>query len=536
MKYFIFRNSTIEPFFDNMDVSFSGYEDISFFDKDANTFIWFYLLPFKPDLNILAEEVNSWLNSFLMVYSEIPSDKNVYVFTLSPLFLNIIQTGDFSLRKVISDYNTNIYDLAERNKNVKIFDFSDFTNRYPLDQVVNWKYYFISKMLLNPQLAKDFNKWFQQQTDAIQLKRKKCVILDLDNTLWGGVLGEDGLDGIKIGGDYPGNAFLEFQKSLLELSRSGIILTICSKNNEKDVLEAWERNPYLILRKEHFSAYRINWNNKAENIRELSVELNIGLDSFVYIDDNPSERELIKQFLPMVEVPDYPIHPYNLPVFFKENVEKYFKIYALTEEDKNKSQQYKANTERAVFRNNFFDFSDYLRSLELVIQLQKANSLNLIRIAQMTQKTNQFNLTTKRYTDSEIVNFVNNGDLVYCISVRDKFGDNGITGLIITEINIEDKSAKIDSLLLSCRILGKGIEDAFIFFILNKLRTVGIKTVQATYLPSVKNTQVENFYERIGFTVVNIDDPVKNAKNYELNLSEDEFEIKSYYKIEEAKQ
>ena len=146
---------------------------------------------------------------------------------------------------------------------------------------MDWKFYFLSQMGLNPRLANDFKAWLAKKLDQVALKRKKCLVLDLDNTLWGGVLGEDGIDGIKIGGDYPGKAFLYFQEALLELSKSGVILTVCSKNNEQDVLEAWEKNPFIVLKKEHFAACRINWQDKATNIRELAEELNLGLDSFV---------------------------------------------------------------------------------------------------------------------------------------------------------------------------------------------------------------------------------------------------------------
>lgn len=203
-----------------------------------------------------------------------------------------------------------------------------------------------SQMGINPKLASDFSCWFEDRLREISLCRKKCLVLDLDNTLWGGVLGEDGIDGIKIGGDYPGKAFLYFQEGLLELAKRGVILTICSKNNERDVLDLWEKNPFVLLRKEHFSAWRINWRNKADNIRELSEELNIGLDSLVFVDDNPTERELVRQMLPMVEVPEFPKQSYMLPDFLISLSDRYFRVYSVTEEDRRKTEQYKANASR----------------------------------------------------------------------------------------------------------------------------------------------------------------------------------------------
>lgn len=237
----------------------------------------------------------------------------------------------------------------------------------------------------------------------------------------GGVLGEDGIDGIKIGGDYPGKAFLYFQEGLLELAKRGVILTICSKNNERDVLDLWEKNPFVLLRKEHFSAWRINWRNKADNIRELSEELNIGLDSLVFVDDNPTERELVRQMLPMVEVPEFPKQPYMLPDFLISLSDRYFRVYSVTEEDRRKTEQYKANASRTQERKKFVDFDQYLQSLEIEMRIEPISSFNVSRIAQMTHKTNQFNLTTRRYSESDLMGFSSEGWLIYCLSVKGSF-------------------------------------------------------------------------------------------------------------------
>jgi len=533
MKYFIFRNSTIEPFFIENEVSYSGYGDISFIPEDADSYIWFYMLPFKLDVKVLVEEIASFFKNLLFVFNQMAHNKDFYVFTLNELYSTRLITGDYKVAKAIAEYNLNIIDLAEQNKNIKILDFSNFTTRYPSSHLIDWKFYFLSKMQLNPKLSIDFKSWFSGQTKAIQFKRKKCIIVDLDNTLWGGVLGEDGIYGIQIGEDYPGNAFLEFQKALIELTKTGVILAACSKNNEADVLEAWEKNPKILIKKEHLSAYRINWNNKAENIKELVGELNIGFDSVVFIDDNPTERELIKQFFPMIETPDFPTQPYMIPNFTKELIESYFRIYSLTEEDKSKTLQYRANIDRMNFQKGFTDFKEYLLSLEMEIHLQKVNSSTIPRVTQMTQKTNQFNLTTKRYTEADIKNFIEQGNTIYCISVKDKFGDNGITGVIIILLNRLTKSATIDSLLLSCRILGKGIEEAFVYSVLNKLKHEGYKTISASYLPTAKNEQVRNFYEKLGFEIASDDSSIiPGAKNYIMDLTKhNKYEIKPYYKI-----
>jgi FkbH-like protein len=358
------------------------------------------------------------------------------------------------------------------------------------------------------------------------MKRKKCLVLDLDNTLWGGVLGEDGINGVALGGDYPGKVFLLFQQQILGLSRQGIILAVCSKNNIEDVRKMWNEHPDTALREEHFAALRINWHNKADNIREMAEELNIGLDSFVFLDDSPSERELVKRFLPEVAVPDFPAQVYMLPVFFKQTVEQYFSIYALTDEDKTKTEQYKTNAQRANAQRSFSDMDEYLRWLEIELTIADVNELTLARAAQMTQKTNQFNLTTRRYTDAGLRHKLASGSRIFTLSVRDRFGDSGITGLCI--IDLAEETALIDSLLLSCRILGKCIEDAFFNYILNQLKKQGIQTVKALYIPTVKNIQVKDFYDRQGFQKITEDD---DCAVYTMNISLHDFEVKPYFKI-----
>lgn len=531
MKYFIFRNSTIEPFFLDNETSYSGYEDISEIPEESEVFIWFYMLSFTVDIKILVEEIFTYYSKLQLVLRQIQPTKNFFIFTLDDLYGFHLINGDYSLTKAIAEYNLNIYLLAEQNINIKILDFSDFTTQYSRNKLTDWKYYFLSRMQLNPKLAVDFKLWFVRQIETIQFKRKKCIIVDLDNTLWGGILGEDGINGIQIGGDYPGNAFLEFQKSILELTKSGVILAVCSKNNESDVIEAWEKNPNILIKEAQLSVYRINWKNKAENVRDIVNELNIGFDSVVFIDDNPTERELIKQFYPMIETPDFPTQPYLLPVFTKEIAEQYFRIYSLSEEDRTKTLQYKANTERKKLQSGFADFEEYLSSLDIEILLQRASSLVIPRIAQMTQKTNQFNLTTRRYTDSEIIKFIENKDIVYCISVKDRFGDSGITGAIIIKILEHDKSVEIDSLLLSCRILGKGIEEAFVYSVLNKIRADGYKKIHASYLPTAKNEQVRHFYEKLGFELVSDSLDFNDSRNYIMDLTLNELRIKPFYKI-----
>ena len=522
MKYFVFRNNTIERFFPKRYL-FSGYDDISDVPSDVDGYIWFYQLPVKYDQELLCSEIRGYAQKLSFVLAQVNGTKPFIVLTMDEGGYTVPFTSGLEILGAVSDYNAALLQAEADHPNVKMVDFREFTRQYPAGEVFDWKFWFISQMGMNPMLTKPFMDWFNHKMGQVSLKRKKCLVLDLDNTLWGGVLGEDGIEGIKLGGDYPGKAFHYFQEALLELSKSGVILTVCSKNNEADVLEAWDKNPFMVLRKDNFASWRINWTDKATNIKEIAEELNIGLDSFVFIDDNPTERELIKQVLPMVEVPGFPVQPYELPVFFKEIVEKYFRVYSVTSEDKKKTEQYKANAQRAQAQRSFVDFDSFLESLDIQIAIEAANEFNVPRIAQMTQKTNQFNLTTKRYTDADVRSFMQAGRRIWCVSVADKFGDNGITGCIMVN------GDTIDTFLLSCRILGKGIEIAFIKKILTILAESGVEKVKADYLPTAKNAQVKDFYDRCGFTCI-AEEP-DGKRSYILELKDADLNIKDYYHI-----
>ena len=527
MTTFVFRNQTVEAFLGYDGVTYSGYDDISVIPAEVDRYIWFYQVSVNPDSAQLAQEIHSYRDKLDLVLASADSGKPFVIFSLENLFPLRLTGDETAVSQAIAAFNNHAAELAATRAHVKWVDISEFLGRYDAETLVNWKYYLMSQTLLNPKLARDFQTWWRRIEGELALQRKKCLILDLDNTLWGGVLGEDGVDGIKLGGDYPGKAFAYWQRSLLQLANNGVILAVCSKNNEADVDEAWQHNPFMVLKREHFSSLRINWQDKATNIREIAAELNIGLDSMVFVDDNPTERELIKQVLPQVEVPDFPAKPYELMPFFKQLVEKYFRIYAVTSEDRTKTEQYRANALRQAEQSHFADLETYLYSLDMELDIIPADEHNLPRIAQMTQKTNQFNLTTRRYTEADVQQRIDQGWRVFCMSVRDRFGDSGITAAIFLEPS-DDVTVNIDSLLLSCRILGKGIEEAFIKTVFNLLRLDGYRHITAEYLPTAKNGQTADFYDRMGLTCVKTDD--SGAKHYSLDLNE-MFEIKNCYNI-----
>jgi FkbH-like protein len=523
MTNFVFRNNTLERFF-NKEYQFSGYDDISFVPQDVDGYVWWYQLPLKFDTRVLVEEVKGYIQKFQFVLGQVDDRKSFIALTMDILYAVPFTEDSFDLSQAVAAYNQALFETERTHSNVKVIDIREFNCRYTAEELLDWKFYFISQMGMNPKLSKNFKAWWERKMTSIALKRKKCLVLDLDNTLWGGVLGEEGIDGIQIGGDYPGKAFLYWQEGLLELSKSGVILTVCSKNNEQDVLEVWEKNPFIVLKKEHFAAYRINWTDKASNIKALAEELNIGLDSFVFVDDNPTERELVRQLLPMVAVPEFPAQPYELPLFFKHLVDEYFKVYSVTDEDKKKTEQYKANAARLQAQKTFTDFAAFLQSLNIQVTVEAVNEFNIQRIAQMTQKTNQFNLTTHRYTDADVRGFIDKGWKVWCMGVADRFGDNGITGAIMVT-----PEGEIDTFLLSCRILGKGIELAFVKKVLAMLSENGFERLTAKYIPTSKNAQVKAFWEKAGFECLS--ETGNGVKSYALTLATAHTQIEDYYHI-----
>lgn len=522
---FVFRNYTIENLFPE-DVLFSGYGDISYIPNDESTLVWLYQAPINFNTENCIAEIDAISEKLKFVVGNMAENQTIFVGSLQNMYqASAVDSDRQRIDEAISRFNSLAKDLAVENTKVAFIDVSEYFNQFADSDWINWRFFFISQMIVSPILAAGFYEWFEKRMTQIRGSRKKCIVLDLDNTLWGGILGEDGIDGIKIGGDYPGNVFLYFQEALINLSETGVILAVCSKNNEQDVVDAWNKNPFIKLNSRYLSSWRINWNNKADNIREIANELNIGLDSLVFVDDNPAERELIRQQLPMVAVPDFPSKPHGLMDLFATLVDEYFRTPSLTEEDRDKTEQYKANARRANERFQYSNITDFIKSLEVCISILPADRFNIQRISQITQKTNQFNLTTRRYTEADIETFIKNGDYVYCIAVSDRFGDSGITGATI--IKRHDNRAIIDSFLLSCRILGKGIEDVFFKAIMNKLIEDGIDVVEASYIPSAKNSQVSDFFLTEGMTCVAEE---SGTKLYEMKL-DSKYILPDYYTI-----
>jgi FkbH-like protein len=319
---------------------------------------------------------------------------------------------------------------------------------------------------------------------------KKCIVLDLDNTLWGGIVGEDGITGISLSLQAPGNIFLAFQQALLDCYNRGIILAINSRNNPEDAWEVIRKHPNQILKEHHFAASRINWNDKATNIRELAQELNIGLDSMVFIDDDVTNRELVKALVPEVTVPDLPVSPREYTKFF--NALPYFTSEVITDEDKMRGNLYVTERLRKEEEKNFSSHSDFLKSLLLDLRIYENNTSCLPRLSQLTEKTNQFNACKKPLTENEIESYMASGThVVHYANVSDIFGDYGV--VLFALIEKKGNVWNIKQLLMSCRVFGRGIEEAFLSHLLKRAQAEGVTTITIEMEETPKNVPAREF-------------------------------------------
>ena len=339
---------------------------------------------------------------------------------------------------------------------------------------------------------------------AKQGRSFKCLVMDLDNTLWGGVIGDDGLEGIALGQGSPlGEAYTAFQEYARELSRRGVILAVCSKNDEANALEPFEKHPDMVLKRGDIASFVANWQNKADNIRAIAQELNIGLDSLCFIDDNPFERNLVRQELPMVAVPEVSDDPTGYPIALADA--GYFEGLSVTDEDRERTSQYQGNKARDALKAAVTDLPSYLRGLEMQLIWKSFDKIGLQRIVQLINKSNQFNLTTRRYTDEDVIAVMADPD-AFGLQLRltDRFGDNGIIAIIIGRL-LPSKDLDIDTWLMSCRVLGRQVEPTTLNLIAAAATRLGAKRLVGTYIPTKKNAMVKDHYARLGFTVMETD-------------------------------
>lgn len=403
----------------------------------------------------------------------------------------------YQIRKL----NFKLMNLASLSNNLHICDLSGIQNKLGRDFIFKPSIYVNSEMLLSIDAVPAVASRAFDIISSLAGKSKKCVILDLDNTLWGGIIGDDGLENIQLGSLGIGKAFSEFQLYLKKLKNRGIILAVCSKNTESVAKEPFEKHPDMVLRLEDISVFVANWDNKADNIRHIQKILNIGFDSMVFLDDNPFERNIVRENLPAITVPELPEDPAEyLEYLYNFNL---FETASYSENDAERTKQYQVEAQRAEAQKSFTNESDFLKNLNMLSDVQPFNKFNTPRVAQLSQRSNQFNLRTVRYDEADIARIAADPSYAsFSFTLEDKFGDNGMICALILKKQ-DDKTLFIDTWFMSCRVLKRGMENFTLNTIVNYAKENGFSKITGEYIPTAKNKLVENHYANLGF--LNVD-------------------------------
>lgn len=433
---------------------------------------------------------------------------------------------EMGLREFFSGANSMLEDRLRHDARVFLLDLDAVAGEFGKSRMTNWNTYYRGSVLYGEDFSVVLARAYMRYIRALKGKSRKCIVLDLDNTLWGGIIGEDGYDGIKLSNVSPGNEYMDFQRALLSLYSRGVILAVNSKNNPDDALRVIREHPYQLLREEHFAALRINWQDKVQNIREIAEEIGIGLDSLVFIDDNPHEREQMRLAVPEVLVPEWPKNPH----LYRQALESLdvFDVLTITREDIERGQMYAGRRKRAQLESQATSLEEFLRNLGLKVTVRLADDFTTPRVTQLINKTNQFNLTTRRYTEAEVQRLRDSdSSAVYCMNVEDKFGDEGLVGVAIVKKSPDEWY--IDSFLMSCRVIGRSAETALLARIVRDAKAAGVRSIRGEFIPTKKNPPARDFYERHGFSMVSTSQD--GTVTWTLDLSEKSVEVPEWIEL-----
>ncbi|MBR3627208.1 MAG: HAD family hydrolase [Bacteroidaceae bacterium] len=394
--------------------------------------------------------------------------------------------------------NMGLMDLSQRYANLFICDIAGLQNKLGRDMMFAPNVYVSTEMVLSIDALPYVASRVMDIICAIKGQFKKCLILDLDNTVWGGVIGDDGLEGIQLGhGLGIGKAFTEFQMWVKKLKQRGVIICVASKNNEDTAKEPFEKHPDMVLKLEDIAVFQANWETKVDNIRTIQRILNIGFDSMVFLDDNPFERNIVRENIPDITVPELPQDPGEyLEYLYSLNL---FETASYSQADKDRTKQYQVEAQRVSLQKTFSNEADFLKSLDMTSVVSGFNKFNTPRVAQLSQRSNQFNLRTVRYTEADIEALGQDPDVIdLSFTLEDKFGDNGLIAVIIMKKQ-DEETLFIDTWFMSCRVLKRGMEDFTLNTMVEAAREKGYKRIIGEYLPTPKNKMVENHYPSLGF-------------------------------------
>jgi FkbH-like protein len=451
-----------------------------------------------PSIKTILDEVDSF-GSLIKNISGLTGAIFIPSWTLSPTYRGLGMLDmkkDMGVSNILMQMNLRLSEIFETINNVHLLNAQNWLYAAGKN-AVNPKLWYRGKVAFGNEVYKQAVKDIKAAIMGIKGNARKIIILDLDDTLWGGIVGDAGWENLVLGGHDPiGEGFKDFQLALKAMQNRGIILGIVSKNNESVALEAINKHPEMVLRTDDFAGWRINWNDKASNIVDLISDLNLGLQSAVFIDDNPRERSRVRDALPEVFVPEWPDDPmmYTSTLYSL----RCFDVPSVSKEDIKRTKMYVSEKKRKELKSSVRSIDDWLASLETKVMVENLSSSNIQRTAQLFNKTNQMNLTTRRMSESELLKWAEHDDHSFWVfRVSDKFGDSGLTGIISLER--EDKIGKIADFILSCRVMGRKIEETMIYIVINHARQLGIEKLIAKYIQTPKNSPCLEFWKRSGF-------------------------------------
>jgi len=433
--------------------------------------------------------ITAGLNAKIIYYNYAEIDDSV--------FGNYANKTESSFLFQVRKLNYELMLFAAKNSNFHICDISSIQNQVGKANLFHTPVYINTEMVFSIEVLPIVAHKTLKMISALNGNFKKCVILDLDNTIWGGVIGEDGIENIQIGSLGIGKAFTEFQYWIKKLKNRGIILAICSKNYERVAKEPFEKHPDMILRLEDIAVFISNWQNKVDNIRQIQSVLNIGFDSMVFLDDNPFERNMVRENLPEITVPELPEDPADyLEYLYTLNL---FETTSFSSEESGRNKLYQLEAERNIIQQNFSNKDEYLQSINMLSLVEPFNSFNTPRVAQLSQRSNQFNLRTVRYSESDIT-LLTHSDVhfTFAFSLEDKFGNYGLICVVVLKKE-NTQTLFIENWFMSCRVLNHGMENFVLNTISEFAKGKGFYCLKGQYIPTVKNNLVENLYFDSGF-------------------------------------
>ena len=420
-----------------------------------------------------------------------------------------------SLTWQVRRLNCRLMELSSIYPQLYICDLGAIQNKIGRDNMFAPNIYTSTEMILTVDVLPIVAARIIDIISALRGQIKKCIILDLDNTLWGGVIGDDGIEGIELGhGLGIGKAFTEFQMWIRKLRQRGIIICVASKNDENVAKQPFMNHPDMVLTLDDIAVFMANWETKVDNIRNIQIILNIGFDSMVFIDDNPFERNIVRENIPGITVPEMPDDPAEyLEFLYGLNL---FETASYSNADNDRTRQYQEEAKRVKMKTTFTNEDDFLRSLNMTSIVSGFNKFNIPRVAQLTQRSNQFNLRTVRYTEDEITRLANDSKVVnLAFTLKDRFGDNGLIAVVIM-LPMDDEALFVDTWIMSCRVLKRGMENFTLNMMVKKTMELGYKRIVGEYLPTRKNSMVANHYEQLGFKKI----PQDETNRYYLDVDD----------------